>query len=82
MLATSLRTPTDVGMRIRVVATYSDGNGGPEESASFTSETPVQAARLDAENSAPEFACYHCYQKDCGEQYGQRRRADHGHGRQ
>ena len=46
-------TDSDVGMRIRVTATYSDGNG-PEENASFTSETPVQAAR--AENSAPAFA--------------------------
>ena len=34
----------DVGMRIRATATYQDGNG-PEESASFTSEAPVQAAR-------------------------------------
>ena len=43
-------------MRIRVVATYSDGNGGPEESVRLTSETPVQAARLPAEDSAPVFA--------------------------
>ena len=40
-------------MRIRVTATYSDGSG-PEESASFTSETPVQAFRLS--NAAPAFA--------------------------
>ena len=46
----------DVGMHIRVVATYSDGSGGPVESVSFTSETPVQAARLPAEDSAPVFA--------------------------
>ena len=45
-------TDSDVGMHIRVVATYSDGDG-PEESASFTSETPVQAFRLS--NSGPEF---------------------------
>ena len=44
---------SDVGSRIRVVATYSD-DSGPEESASFTSETPVQAFRLS--NSAPVFA--------------------------
>ena len=45
-------TDSDVGMHIRIVATYSDGDG-PEESASFTSETPVQAFRLS--NSDPEF---------------------------
>ena len=47
-------TDDDVRSRIRVTATYSDGNG-PVESASLTSETPVQAARLEAENSDPEF---------------------------
>ena len=46
-------TDTDVGMYIRVVATYSDG-GGPQESVSFTSETPVQAFRLS--NDPPAFA--------------------------
>ena len=45
----------DVGMYIRVVGTYSDGRG-PQESASFTSETPVQAFRRAADNSAPVFA--------------------------
>ena len=45
----------DFGMRIRVVATYSDGDG-PAESASLTSETPVQAARLPAAHEAPTFA--------------------------
>ena len=43
----------DVGSRIRVTATYSDGSG-PVESVSFTSETPVQAYRLS--NTPPAFA--------------------------
>ena len=67
-------TDSDVGSDIRVTATYSDGSG-PAESVSLTSETPVQAARLPANNSAPGVRCYHWYQKDCGEQYGQCRRA-------
>ena len=48
-------TDSDVGSDIRVTATYSDGSG-PAESVSLTSETPVQAARLPANNSAPVFA--------------------------
>ena len=48
-------TDSDVGMHIRVVATYSDG-GGPEESVSFASETPVQAFRRAADNDDPMFA--------------------------
>ena len=72
-------TDGDVGSDIRVTATYSDGSG-PAETVSFTSETPVQAFRLS--NAPPAFAATTGYQKDCGEQYGQCRRAGHGHGRQ
>ena len=43
----------DVGMYLRVVATYSD-NRGPNKTASYVSENPVQAARDD--NTAPAFA--------------------------
>ena len=46
-------TSNDVGMYIRVVATYSD-NRGPNKTATYVSENPVQAARND--NTAPEFA--------------------------
>ena len=46
-------TSNDVGMYIRVVATYSDSRG-PNKTASYVSENPVQAARDD--NTAPEFA--------------------------
>ena len=49
-------TDSDVGRRIRVTVTYLDGSGRPAVSASFTSENPVQAARLADENSAPLFA--------------------------
>ena len=52
--ATYAVTDGDVGMHIRVVATYSDGNG-PEETVNFASETPVQAFRL-LSNAAPAFA--------------------------
>ena len=46
-------TSNDVGMYIRVVATYSDRRG-PNKTASYVSVNPVQAARDD--NTAPEFA--------------------------
>ena len=46
-------TSDDVGMYLRVVATYSDRRG-PNKTASYVSENPVQAARDD--NTAPEFA--------------------------
>ena len=46
-------TSNDVGMYIRVVATYSDSRG-PNKTATYVSENPVQAARDD--NTAPEFA--------------------------
>ena len=46
-------TSNDVGMYLRVVATYSDRRG-PNKTASDVSENPVQAARDD--NTAPEFA--------------------------
>ena len=45
----------DVGSRIRVEATYSDGSG-PVETVSFTSENPVQEAAQPGINTAPEFA--------------------------
>ena len=45
-------TSDDVGMYLRVVATYSDRRG-PNKTASYVSENPVQAARDD--NTAPEF---------------------------
>ena len=46
-------TGDDVGRRIRVTATYSDGIG-PEDSASLTSASPVQAASQT--NDDPAFA--------------------------
>ena len=46
-------TSNDVGMYLRVVATYSD-NRGPNKTAEYVSVNPVQAARDD--NTAPEFA--------------------------
>ena len=46
-------TSNDVGMYLRVVATYSDARG-PNKTASYVSENPVQAARDD--NTPPEFA--------------------------
>ena len=46
-------TSNDVGMYIRVVATYSDSRG-PNKTASYVSVNPVQAARDD--NTPPEFA--------------------------
>ena len=46
-------TSNDVGMYLRVVATYSDRRG-PNKTASYVSVNPVQAARDD--NTAPEFA--------------------------
>ena len=46
----------DVGMRIRVEATYSDGNVGPAETRSFTSPHPVRAFRRAADNTAPVFS--------------------------
>ena len=46
-------TSNDVGMYIRVVATYSDRRG-PNKTASYVSVNPVQAARDD--NTTPEFA--------------------------
>ena len=46
-------TDADVGSRIRVTATYSDGSG-PEETVSFTSAAAVRAARQS--NDAPAFA--------------------------
>ena len=46
-------TSNDVGMYLRVVATYSDRRG-PNKTASYVSENPVQAARDD--NTPPEFA--------------------------
>ena len=52
--ATYTVTDSDVGMHIRVVATYSDGSG-PVESVSFTSETPVQAFRLSKRRSRVRF---------------------------
>ena len=51
--ASYLVSEADVGSRIRVVANYLDGNGGPAENVSFTSETPVQASRLA--NTLPVF---------------------------
>ena len=45
----------DVGNRIRVEATYSDGSG-PAETMSFTSENPVQEYRRPEDNMAPAFA--------------------------
>ena len=45
----------DVGNRIRVDATYSDGSG-PAETVSFTSPHPVQAFRRTADNAAPVFS--------------------------
>ena len=46
-------TSNDVGMYLRVMATYSDRRG-PNKTASYVSENPVQAARDD--NTVPEFA--------------------------
>ena len=46
-------TSNDVGMYLRVVATYSDPRG-PNKTASYVSVNPVQPARDD--NTAPEFA--------------------------
>ena len=46
-------TSDDVGMFLRAVATYSDRRG-PNKTASYVSENPVQAARDD--NTAPVFA--------------------------
>ena len=46
-------TSNDVGMYLRVVATYSDRRG-PNKTATYVSENPVQAARDD--NTPPEFA--------------------------
>ena len=71
----------DVGMHIRATATYQDGSG-PQESASFTSETPVQAFRRVADNDAPVFASATVGRRIAENSYGQRRRAGHGHGRQ
>ena len=45
----------DVGNRIRVEATYSDGSG-PAETVRFVSENPVQAVRPSGDNTAPAFA--------------------------
>ena len=45
----------DVGNRIRVEATYSDGSG-PAETVSSTSENPVQAYKRLVDNTAPAFA--------------------------
>ena len=45
----------DVGERIRVEATYSDG-GGAAETVRFVSENPVQAARLPGANTDPAFS--------------------------
>ena len=46
-------TSNDVGMYLRVVATYSDSRG-PNKTAEYVSVYPVQAARDD--NTPPEFA--------------------------
>ena len=46
----------DVGNRIRVEATYTDANGGPAETVSFTSPHPVQAFRRSADNTDPAFS--------------------------
>ena len=46
-------TSNDVGMYLRVVATYSDDRG-PNKTAEYVSVNPVQAARDD--NTPPEFA--------------------------
>ena len=46
-------TNNDVGMYLRVVATYDDRRG-PNKTAEFVSINPVQAARAD--NTVPEFA--------------------------
>ena len=48
-------TDDDVGRYVRVVATYTDGSSVRDQTASFVTENPVQAARSDA-NRAPEFA--------------------------
>ena len=50
--ATDDAADNDVGMYLRAVATYSDARG-PNKTANFVSENPVQAARED--NTAPEF---------------------------
>ena len=76
--ATDDATDDDVGMYLRAVATYSDDRG-PNKTAYFVSENPVQAARED--NTAPEFPLAHRYEADDGEQHGCHRRADQGHGR-
>ena len=44
--------PNDVGKYLRVEATYSDSKG-PDKTASYVSENPVQATRDD--NTVPEF---------------------------
>ena len=55
-LATYTVGADDVGMHIRVEATYSDGNIGPAETVSFTSPHPVQAFRRPADNARPVFS--------------------------
>ena len=42
----------DVGKRIRVDATYTDGSSGPAETVRFTSENPVQVAAQPDTNDA------------------------------
>ena len=54
--ATYIVVADDVGNRIRVDATYTDANGGPAETVSFTSPHPVQAARLSGDNMVPVFS--------------------------
>ena len=45
----------DVGERIKVEVTYSDG-AGSTETVSYTSENPVQVFRRQADNTAPAFS--------------------------
>ena len=53
--ATYIVVADDVGERIRVEATYSDG-GGAVETVRFVSENPVQAARPPGDNTDPAFS--------------------------
>ena len=55
ILGTYTVVADDVGQRIRVDATYPDGNGGPEGTVRFTSENPVQAVRPSTDNTGPAF---------------------------
>ena len=68
----------DVGMYLRVVATYTDSNG-PNKTAEYVSQIRCRPSGT-LPTRCPS-SLHQRYQKDYGEQQGRHRGPDHGHGR-